>query len=88
MNIVTVERTENPEELACRAARGDYFDGFYPDVSYDELMDGVEYTDTDMEMVKDLTQMGEVTPEAYLERNAKTYALLRKTLKRGHFGEK
>jgi len=87
MQVEVLEATDNPDRLACRAARGDYYDGFVAEDSYSEVMDGVSYDDRDMEVVEQYADDWACADE-HTELEAKTVALLRKTLKRGHFGEK
>lgn len=50
MKVDTIRSTDNPETLVCQTARGDYFDGYVADASVDELMDGVEHDEADMQM--------------------------------------
>jgi len=85
MQVEVLEATDNPDRLACRAARGDYYDGFVAEDPYSEVMDGVSYDDSDMDVVE---EYADDWPRAddHTELEAKTVALLRKTLKRGHFG--
>lgn len=80
MDVQTIRSTPDPEQLVCIAARGDYFDGFVADVSYGTLMDGVSVKDRHRDGA---AQCLDRTPS---ELDCKQYALLEKTLRRGHYG--
>lgn len=86
MQIVVLQSTENPERLVCQGARGDYFDGYIGDTEYSELMEGVQYSDRDMERVKELRSDDFPRSEQYWIDEARTYSLIRKLVKRGHWG--
>lgn len=70
MEVTVLRATEQPERLVCRAARGDYFDGFVGDTDYAELMENVDYDEDEADSVLE----------------AKTKAFIEKQLSRGHFG--
>lgn len=86
MQITTLERTDNPDSLACRAARGDYFDGWVGSTDYETVMEGVQYKQQDEQLVEDTLDDRYPKSDHHHELRCKTAALLRKTLKRGHFG--
>jgi thymidylate synthase (FAD) len=85
MQVNVLEATDNPDRLACRAARGDYYDGYIAEDSYDEVMDGVQYEARDLDVVREYADEWPRSQE-YEELEAKTVALLRKTISRGHHG--
>lgn len=97
MKVELIEATDQPERLVCRAARGDYFEGFVGDTEYPELMESVNYTDEDIKAAIDT--VSDVEPEYRptvkevkdsgnigVLTDAKTRAFIRKQLSRGHYG--
>lgn len=91
MNVEVLQSTDNPERLICRAARGDYYDGFVGETSYEDLMESVNVKDRHYDIVR------EVFPEtAYADRvfedgvvpheEAATAAFIDKQASRGHWG--
>jgi thymidylate synthase (FAD) len=114
MRVETIRATPRPEQLVCQAARGDYFDGFVGDVSYDELMAGVDYDDHHEEAVREIFDVESIAgdhdridhegDEAVIDPNGgviasdrnpsypavetvyRTYALLDRLFRRGHWG--
>jgi thymidylate synthase (FAD) len=73
MKVDVVKATDQPEELVCRAARGDYFEGYVGDTSYSELMEGVDYDERHAESTD-------------TELQAKTRSFIESQLSRGHYG--
>lgn len=99
MRVETVEATETPEEVACRAARGDYWDGFIEDESFETLMEGVSISESavdylteqyhfiekgeDGEMVSVVDSV-DATKAPLIE--ARKYSLLEDLFRKGHWG--
>lgn len=92
MQVTVLRQTEQPEKLVCEAARGDYYDGFVPDVSFAELMDSVDYNESDIESVikeSDNVDEGLLDQESYpryLHIEAQKKNFIEKQLSRGHYG--
>lgn len=88
MRVETVQQTPKPEQLVCKAARGDYYDGFICDVDYDELLEGVQYDDSHEESVAECyvpnMQINDV--DSIDETWFRQYALLERLFRRGHWG--
>lgn len=79
MQVEIVQGTDDPERVACVAARGDYYDGFVAEDSFAEVMDGVSYEDRHVEAVQET--IGETSEPMYRQ-----YALLERLFRRGHWG--
>lgn len=86
MEVELIQATEQPERLVCRAARGDYFDGFVGETPYHELMDNVQYDDADWDAVQETYDSDFPKDGSYWKAEAKTRAFIRKQLSRGHYG--
>jgi len=54
MEVETIQRSKDPERLVCKAARGDYYDGFIGDTRYKDLMWGVQHDDSHLEGLADI----------------------------------
>ena len=88
MKVTTLRSTDDPEKLACQAGRGDYYDGFVGDTSFEDLMESVSFEERHAECVSkahgyDL-ESDDCPPVR--DTHAKKYALLERLFKRGHFG--
>jgi len=89
MEVQVLEKTEQPERLVATCARGDYYEGFVGDVSYEELMKDVNYDEQNLdEPASHYTQSGVVEEEwqAPPVVEAKTKDFIEKELDRGHYG--
>lgn len=87
MQVETIRSTKNPELLVCRAGRGDYYDGFVGDASYNELMSSVNYGEHNEKMVKEINKYNfPKDHDRFMENQAATHAFIEKQLSRGHFG--
>jgi len=97
MEVQVLESTDNPERLVATCARGDYYEGFVGDVSYEELMKNVDYSDEDyerfFEKYDDISEWENVPPkplpqaiEARAKTEARTKYFIEKQLSRGHYG--
>lgn len=86
MDITVLRSSDSPERLACRAARGDYYDGFVGDVSYSELMESVSWDERDVELVKEIRDESHPRTDEYWETEAATFSFVNKQLSRGHYG--
>lgn len=86
MQVDVLRSTDRPERLICRAARGDYYDGYVADVSYEDLMASVEYDAAHVERAKGIKDHNFPKSDAYWETEAATLAFIEKQLSRGHFG--
>lgn len=75
MDVTVLNKTDDPERLICRAARGDMYEGYIGDTSYQELMESVEHSDQDEE-----------ADAVHNVADAKTRAFIRKQASRGHWG--
>lgn len=87
IDVQILESTPNPERLVCQAARGDYYNGYVGDTEYETLMDGVVHSDRHIESVREIKTLTDSdTDEDVSPIEAKTYALLEKLFRRGHWG--
>lgn len=86
IRVERISGTAFPEELVVRAARGDYFDGYVGDVSLEELLEPVEYTDEQYQTQKDRLEAYGIHWNDVIETEAKTHALLEQLIRRGHWG--
>lgn len=97
MKVEVISQTERPERLICQAARGDMYGGYIGDTDYAELMEGVDYSDEDIDAAIDVVgdykeeyrpsveEVKESGNVAVLT-NARTRAFIRKQASRGHWG--
>jgi thymidylate synthase (FAD) len=96
MKVTTLQAQDKPEQLVCRAARGDYYDGYVGDATLHELMESVEYDERHIETIRNEFSLYELEPIRSqhhadyditdIEMYAKMYALLERLFKRGHWG--
>lgn len=97
MKVDVINKTDNPEQLICKSARGDMYSGYVADTDYDELMSGVEHSDADIQAA--IEQVSDVEPEYQpsvsevkesgnvgILNSAKTRSFIRKQASRGHWG--
>lgn len=98
MKVTTLQSTPNPEELACTAARGDYYDGFVGDDDFQTIMDGVPTDEdnranaaVDSNSYYDESRVFEDPPseeslEPHVLTAARKRSLLERLFRRGHWG--
>lgn len=93
MEVKVLRKTDEPEKLVCEAARGDYFEGWVGDVSYEELMKDVkfdeDYADELYDELYEERHPFKDSPDslrAKAEIEAKTKSFIEKQLSRGHYG--
>lgn len=88
LEVTTIRSTPGPERLVCQCARGDYFDGSVAESSYEELMEGIEYDDEHYEYATERLQSMRYPADWECNRvsMARTYALLERLFRRGHWG--
>lgn len=86
MEVTVLRKTETPERLVCRAARGDYYDGFVGDTPYSELMEPVDWDEENLDAVKEIRDNNHPADESYWHDEAATHAFVNKQLSRGHYG--
>ena len=86
MRLRVLDSTENPEVLACKAARNDYMEDWIGDTTFSECMESVSPEHIDREFAQKI--LGEHDfPQMSSEEVAKTARLIRKLLEEpGHFG--
>lgn len=86
MKVEVIRSTDSPERYICQMARGDMSRSYIGDQNYTDLMDPVDYSDSDTEAVKELKGDTIFNDEQALINEAKTRAFLRKEASRGHWG--
>jgi thymidylate synthase (FAD) len=96
MDVQTLRSTERPERLVCQCARGDYYDDYVGDTAYAELMEDVDYDESNVEAVtsqiellSEYSSIDEIeNPQARknVEIEAQTHSFIEKQLSRGHYG--
>lgn len=93
MQVTVLNKTDDPERLICRSARGDMYDGYIGDTSYAELMESVEYSDRDLQRILDDSNSSATIADAKKYDlqwepvvKARTRAFIRKQASRGHWG--
>lgn len=91
INVKVLRSTDDPERVVCRAARGDYYDGFVGDVSYEELMEAVEVKDHHYDIVRNVSPKIACSDETFEQdvipyHEAATAAFIEKEASRGHWG--
>lgn len=95
MKVNVLESTDNPERLVCKAARGDYYDGYIDDVTYQELMETVDTNRSDRVAVLEEYGGAEIYEDESIpidkmtedmKTRARTRSFIRKQLSRGHYG--
>lgn len=65
MKVEVVSATDDPEQVICRAARGDYMTEFHPDMEYEEVMesiDGPTIADKERNLIEQLLRRGHYGP--------------------------
>lgn len=96
MQVEVLRATENPEELVCQAARGDYYEGYVGNTDYYELMGTVDTDERHRKQALEeyggaVFEEGEEIPELSdmsisMVNKARTQAFIEKQLSRGHYG--
>lgn len=86
MEVQTIESSDQPERRACQFGRGDMYSGYIGDTEYRELMEPVDYSEADLEAVKELKDHNFPKSEEYWITEAKTRSFIRKQASRGHWG--
>jgi len=77
-----VKRMIKAEKAYCRAARGDYMAEWNGEKTFEEVMDVVNYDETDLERAKEENNYPELSDET----EAKLISFIKKQLSRGHYG--
>jgi len=54
MEVTVLESTNKPEEVVCKAARGDYYDGYVGDDDFQSIMEPVEYKERHLKGLADI----------------------------------
>lgn len=85
LSVATVQSTPNPEKLVCICARGDYYDGFVGDASFEEIIENATYTMDDVEFVDEHPEMFDRIGGT-IETKARVYHLLEFLFTREHWG--
>lgn len=82
MEVTVLESTDSAEKVICKAARGDYMEGWNGDTSFEEIMSVVSHDDEHVERARENNHY----PEETVETEAKMIAFIEKQLARGHYG--
>lgn len=84
MDVTTIRSTNDPEKLVCETARGDYYDGFIGDVTYEELIESVTFDETHESWVEEAVDIDDYRYQNNIV--YKQYALLDGLASSGHWG--
>lgn len=85
LTIRTISATPDPEVLVCKCARGDYYDGFVGNSSFEEIMADARYDDDDVAFVEENPGLFDHIPGS-IETKARTFFLIRFLFTRKHWG--
>ena len=80
MKVDVLRSTNNPERLVCQCARGDYWDGYVGEDTYEEIMAPVSFDEDDAKEIYDKQNMAETINKAHS-------SVIKEQLSQGYLGD-
>lgn len=85
MKVEVIESTDRADKLVCKCARNDYMHEWIGEKKYEEIMENVAYNENDVELAEQCSDNWPSSGE-HMELEARTAGLIRRLVKRGHWG--